>query len=51
MMTTARVPATPFLVIAAHMRDAEISQVVCAAETARQNMLNRRPIASPLIKA
>jgi hypothetical protein len=51
MVSSARVPATPFLVIAAHMRNAKISQVVCPAEATRQNMLNSRPIAGPLVKA
>jgi hypothetical protein len=51
IVAASRIPVAPLLVIAAQMRNAKIPQVVCAAETARQNMLNRRPIAGPLVKA
>jgi hypothetical protein len=51
MVSSARIPMTPLLVIAARMCNAEVPQVVCAAETAWQNMLNCRPIAFPLVKA
>lgn len=44
-------PNGALLVVAAHMCNAEVPQVVRAAETARQNTLNRRPIACPVVKA
>jgi hypothetical protein len=51
MVSSARIPMAPLLVVAAHMCNAEVPQVVRAAETARQNTLNRRPIACPVVKA
>jgi hypothetical protein len=51
MVSSARIPMAPLLVIAVHMRNAEISQVIRPAEATRQNMLNSRPIAGPLVKA
>jgi len=41
----------PLLVIAAHVCNTEVLQVVCPTEAARMNVFNRRPIARPPIKA
>jgi hypothetical protein len=50
-MAAARIPMPPLLVIAAHVCNTEVLQVVCPTEAARLNVFNRRPIARPRIKA